>query len=419
LQVPDSTSQGQQNASIEYGIGCTYQTPECAQGYDCIDNRCAPKSGCEYQNPPCGESYNCVANACVAKQGCLYSNPQCDEEHVCIENECVTKFLTDISGAEFLILAPREFIEPASAIAKKREAEGIETVIKDVSDFGDQYEIVAWLDDYRSSHPRLEYVLLFGDQAFIPAFYSENPIRTLETPTDLPYALPQSDLPTLFVGRIPVQNPDEANRWLEKLNYYESYRGPTDVFLFGYSAEYDAYAEAHGDRISDEGYRVKMLNSADALSIASQINSGSKFSIFYGHGSAFSLHPVFTIGDIGYLDNKIKPTILFSGGCDTVNYASSQRSISEEMVVGENGAVAAIGATRNGGYGFDYEFVPAFFENCRNKRLGEAFVSALIDNYELTVSQEVWNSQDDKYEFARYFVERMTLLGDPTTKVCN
>ena len=350
------------------------------------------------------------------------------ENYWCSENKCVER-------VEFLIIAPSALQEGAERLAEIRRSEGISTFVQNIEALDineDPNLLLNWLINFKNNNPALKYLLLFGNNGFIPTFYSENPAADLETITDFKYSLPQDNLPTLAIGRIPVRDNLQAQRWVNKVEAYKNYIPDNDVFLYGYTAEYDAYAEINKDEIESYGLTVStykpestssvaddILNEA-APFIASEINNGKKFSIFYGHGSSFIFHPVFHIPHISLLSNKDKPTIVFTGGCDTVNYATEVPGIAEEFLIGENGAVAVVGATREGGYGFDYRFIPDFFKNCRNSsRLGDAFSLAVHENYDLTLSEDIWTGDANQQDWANYFVERMTLLGDPTTPVCS
>lgn len=363
------------------------------------------------------------------------------EDYGCEESKCLER-------TKFLIIVPSELQESAERLAEIRRSEGIPTVVQNIDRIdidGDQNLLLNWLTNFKNNNPALRYLLLFGNSVLIPTFYSENPAADLETVTDFKYSLPQDNLPTLAVGRIPLRDTLQANVWIDKIEAYKEYDPDTDIFLFGATAEYDRYAEEHKAEI--EGYGLTVLtykpesNSSgaddilnetaptiaayDILSvaapvIANEINEGKGFSLFYGHGSTFLFSPVFHISNIGLLSNKEKPTIVFTGGCDTVNYATAVPGIAEEFLLRENGAIAVVGATREGGFGFDYRFIPVFFKNCHNNRLGDVFNSAVENNYNLVLSQEVWTGGEgeSQQDWANYFVERMTLLGDPTTLVC-
>jgi hypothetical protein len=365
------------------------------------------------------ESNNGVQTGYLYEHYCDANGYHQVERHLC-ENGCKDGKCLSV---DFIILTSSTLSDSANRLANLRRSQGIITKIEYI-DGKNADTIVQLISNFKNINPTLNYVLLFGDVNTIPTFYSKNSLAIDSTPTDLKYSLPKDNLPTLAVGRITLKDNLQAKLWIDKLELYNSYVPSNDIFLFGSTIEYDAYAVLHKNLIQGYGFNIltykpssksfvadEIRNEAAPV-IASEINKGKKFSIFYGHGSSFMFLPVFFTDDIDKLNNKDKPTVIFTGGCDTVDYSNpSDRTLSKRFLLGENGAVAVIGGTKYGGYGYDYGFIPSFFKNCKNKRLGEAFDSALIENYKLAVDNGAQN-------WGTFFVEKMSLLGDPTMPVC-
>jgi hypothetical protein len=324
------------------------------------------------------------------------------------------------SDVEFLIISSSDLMETAYKLDERRDAEGLATYVKNVSelDANNSWDVAGWVYWYRMSHPKVKYLLLLGDVDSIPTFNYTDDEVDYQIEGDYDYSFPKDDIPTIAVGRIPARNGTEAERWMDKLVAYEDQPPARSVLLFGFSGEYDAYAEPHERALESSGFQVYLLNGSSAAQVSERLNSGVGFAVFYGHGTAYAMLPVFASSDIRRLDNKDKPVILLSGGCDTQGYAGRDQAISELFVTDENGAVAAIGATRRGGFGYLYEFVPFFFEECGNGRLGDAFDGAEKSMYNDWIASTLPHIHGDKYEEARQFMERFVILGDPTTRIC-
>lgn len=79
---------------------------------------------------------------------------------------------------------------------------------------------------------------------------------------------------------------------------------------------------------------------------------------YYGHGSVQSAGGALTIDNIDELENTMLPVVV-SGGCYN-NYFDhgTLNSLGELLVLmPESGAVAFVGSTRTGGYGYAYSWL--------------------------------------------------------------
>lgn len=326
-------------------------------------------------------------------------------------------YFEDALETRFLIITSESFKEPAKKLASVRDGEMTTRIFLVENISGD---IIDWLKNFYTSHSSLKYVLLLGDTSIIPTFYSDSPLAEDPVSTDFPYTLHIDYEPQLAVGRIPAENLEELNSWYNKLlAYEENMISDHDFLFFGNTQDFDAYTYNQIEPVEDEGYNVIQAKTDIPNPIANYLNAGAAFSAFYGHGSLLSFASIFSVDDLYRLNNSEKPTVLFSGGCDTVNYSGIVKTITERLVTNfGNGAVAAMGATKYGGFGYDYQFVPSFIANCQNGRLGDAFNFAVIDNHELVMSEDTWTGDGTPEEWADFFSERMSLLGDPTMNIC-
>ncbi|OGF34461.1 hypothetical protein A2482_02130 [Candidatus Falkowbacteria bacterium RIFOXYC2_FULL_48_21] len=87
--TPAAPSLGGPNTSKS--IGCAFNNPPCAPGFECQSNQCVKKIGCLYLNPPCAVGYNCSNNVCQKKTGCAYDNPKCSANYECVNGACAKK----------------------------------------------------------------------------------------------------------------------------------------------------------------------------------------------------------------------------------------------------------------------------------------------------------------------------------------
>mgnify|MGYP003572595311 CR=1 FL=1 len=163
------------------------------------------------------------------------------------------------AGEELLILTHPDFRDAADDLAQWKEDKGIATTVVNVGE-GTAYESADAIDDliesrYDDCVVRVSYVLLLGDVEYVPPAGTDydttgdycGSCGDATTGSDWGYALyPQGLFDVFFpdfgVGRISVDNADEAQRVVDKIILYES--DPPFIDLFSGAPFYTTAALA-------------------------------------------------------------------------------------------------------------------------------------------------------------------------------
>lgn len=336
----------------------------------------------------------------------------------------------NLGCSEYLIITHDDFYESVLPLKAHKEAEGLVVKVVRTSEIAIDPTAEQIADYIRaeydattgsaSTNLSLRYVLLVGDVEYVPTFYRSYPDwGGSDTPiaTDLYYATMDSDsyLPNISVGRLPVDSVGAANVVVSKIvDYVPETR---KVLLFGGSPEI-LHASSDGSILESAGFTVDVLADAEAESqTIDRLNQGRVLAAYYGHGWLQGMSSgELSLGTLSGLTNTRLPVIL-SGGCknawfDDPDYDSLAELLLEKP---DGGAIAFVGSTRSGGYGYRYEFVDGFFEEyTRSGVLGRmlnagrraAYDAALADGQD--VSAGSWTHR---------FVAKITLLGDPALDI--
>jgi len=263
----------------------------------------------------------------------------------------------------------------------------------------------------------LEYVLLVGDTSFVPIHYRSYPLEAGDeayVATDLYYAtMDTADyLPDISVGRLPVNTAAEAQAVVAKIVGYTP--ASKNVLFFGNTPEVAAYDSRHTPILTAVGCTVdKAHDAVAATQTITRLNAGRAMAAYYGHGwitgmSGGSLNST----NVSLLTNTELPVIL-SGGCYNNHFDHATVKCLGELLLlkASGGAVAFVGSTRTGGYGYAYYFADGFYEEFgKSGRLGPmlnagrnaAYQAALTDGQD--VSAGSWTNRH---------IEKINLLGDP------
>ena len=173
-----------------------------------------------------------------------------------IEKDRQTNLLDITNGAEHLIITHGAFSAQAEALQLHRESQGLVSRVVDVQDIYDSFnfgivDIYAIRDflayTLANWDPYPSYVLLFGDghynpkgfnlakyddwqEAYIPPYLAPIDPIYLETAADNRYVTLVGDdlLPDMMLGRLAVNNPDEADAVIDKILTYENAPPPGD-----------------------------------------------------------------------------------------------------------------------------------------------------------------------------------------------
>jgi len=160
--------------------------------------------------------------------------------------EDVPSDLRGSNGADYLIITHPDFLGNVGALADHRAGQGYVTMVVDVQDIYDQFnfglfdaqairEFLAHAYEYWD--PRPSYVLLVGDgnydfknykgtgePNFVPPYLACVDPEMCEIATDNRYVCVSGtdNMPDMFIGRLPVKTPDEADAVIDKILAYEA-----------------------------------------------------------------------------------------------------------------------------------------------------------------------------------------------------
>jgi len=380
---------------------------------------------------------------------------------------------------ENLIITPPEFMNQATQLAEFHNQNGIVTVVIDTdvisTSFGESAEpgingcsnndcsqkiengynyslarrIITLLAD-PNLPSSLEYVTLFGNAVNLPPSYYVFE-SGYEIPTDFFYSSPDLDLvPNYFVGRLPVNNDDEAAIVVNKIiNWHQENGQPwfNDTAIIGGQPFFTPYY--YGELITldsvNKGYinsenlekyfytdgkfdedDVEPLFTDDPVGLAYEIGHGSGDAMYFDEGSPITAEEV-----MAYTPTTRYP-IFVSIACTNGQYDTNiedrgySHSFAEALLVSGAGAIAYIGGSRT-----NYGAPDVYFDQGRLEVGEEPFMAGLLTDVMESYSEgyasigEVTTRAMEKYienTNLDYSLDvltlfEFTLLGDPTLRL--
>jgi len=357
------------------------------------------------------------------------------------------------TGADVIIITGPELETAARRLADWHEQRGYSSRVVFFSDLVDEFndgiyhpraitEFMRWARE-NWPDPKPHYLTLLGDghwnfKGYNPEKYPAEPIIVPpylawvdpwqgEVPDDNIFAdLDGDGNPELAVGRIPVNNEDEANAVIDKLVSYNEnerveYWQRRAVFVADHDPAVGDFA-AFSDQIIDETmpddliieriYRaITHPEAADVQkAITEAINRGSWMVQYAGHGSPITWMKGegWSLKDILELENSGHYPFVSTFNCLDGYFAyPGTPGIAEFMLRQKNaGSIAAISPTGLGTTNIQYEFRSVLMNVIFNEGvhvLGDALLIAKQRFYEK--------------HGQHYLIETMTLFGDPTLRL--
>ena len=145
------------------------------------------------------------------------------------------------SGADYIIITHRLFRQSADRLANYRASQmGVRSVVIDIQDIYDEFNYGVFSPEAikpfllytfnQWARPAPTHVLLFGDASWDFKFHMANSVKQNFVPA---YGNPSTDnwfvafdsankvLPSMLIGRIPAENPTEAEQMVDKLIQYD------------------------------------------------------------------------------------------------------------------------------------------------------------------------------------------------------
>lgn len=329
---------------------------------------------------------------------------------------------------DYLVIVYDDFYNSITPLVQARQANGLVVKVIKTSQIGASptAEQVATVirNEYQASlgsPPPLQYVLLVGDTPFVPIHYRDYPLEAgdeAHVATDLYYAtMDDADyLPDIAVGRLPVNTVGEAQAVVAKIVGYSPVS--KNVLIFGNNPEVTAYEARQLPFLTGAGCTIDKAHDAVATAeTVNRINAGRVLAAYYGHGSATGMTGgSLSSANVHLLTNTELPVIL-SGGCYNNQFDDPAVKCLGELLVlkASGGAVAFVGSTRTGGYGYAYYFADGFYDEfSKSGRLGWMLNAGRMSAYQaaLAAGQDV-----SMGSWTNRHIEKINLLGDPYLRV--
>jgi hypothetical protein len=323
--------------------------------------------------------------------------------------------------ADYLLLAPREFLAATPRLVDLRRSQGLRTKVVALEDVYDQFgfgeegpeAVKAFLlhayHYWQKPSPR--YVLLLGDATYDPKDFTKTGTRDrLPTPltrtsfiwtaSDPTYAqVNGSDLlPDLAIGRLPAASLAEAQILLDKLLSFEaSGRGLTGpAVLVADNEDQAGPFERNADEVAAllAGRPVEKLYLRDLATqgvdargaIRGALDDGASLLSYVGHGSiaVWASENVWNNLDVSSLSSQARQPLLLTFNClNGFFHFPPLNSLAEQMIKAEGrGAIAAFSPS---GLSLDqpahlyHKAVVRHLTSGRHRRLGDALLAAQGD----------------------------------------
>jgi Peptidase family C25/Concanavalin A-like lectin/glucanases superfamily/Domain of unknown function (DUF2341)/Propeptide_C25 len=347
-----------------------------------------------------GRSYLVVSSEAVSK-------PE-------LERVPVATLESSRQGADYLILAPKEFLPAVEPLLELRRAQGLRSrgvSMEDVdSEFGfgeSRPEAVKAFLSYAYQNwqkPAPRYVLLFGDATYDFKDYLGTGVKNevppllvktsyLWTASDPEYAAVHGDddLPDFAIGRLPAASVDEARVMVEKILAYESTgslsRGP--MVLVADDADAAGDFEADAERIASSLpsprtiYLSRLGTERTHREILEAFDEGASLLSYVGHGGIqlWAQENMFNSSDVSELAPQSQQPFVLTFNCLNGYFQFPYfNSLAEELVKADGkGAIAAFSPS-----GLSLDEPAQLFQSSllkellsgKNRRLGDAVLAA-------------------------------------------
>ncbi len=332
-----------------------------------------------------------------------------------------SSYLRDLSqGADLIIIAPKNLLATTDKLAERRRSQGFRVVQASLEQIFDEFSsgrkdsqaikdfLFFAYDNWE--RPATKYALFVGDSTddFKDKLGTNTNLnkwparmiygKHLDFASDQWFVSPQDETTGLFstpiisIGRIPTSNAVEIDTYINKLISYESANSQPEeqninsfVFVSGVDQRGEQFYErslqlANTLTGQNESLSNSVLNRTDYVSgsdlkvdILNTINNDTPLMMtYYGHGAEDRWGDSFDITDFNSLTNTKLPMVL-ALNCANSGYAShndSIKSLGEELIKGENGAVNFFGSSSLTSPGDQMTLSMSFMEEMSNTTKG-------------------------------------------------
>lgn len=363
--------------------------------------------------------------------------------------------LQPVSGADYLILSPSQFMPALTDLITLRQSQGLSVAFEDLQAIYDAFDgrptpdaIHAYLQNaYVRWNPRPAYVLLVGDGTYDPKLYRADSKKTIlppyladvdpwmgETAADNRYALLDGGteggddiLPELLVGRLPVNTVAETQIVVDKIVRYETdpYPGRWNGTMVFVADD----ADEGGDFVADSDQLASAFIQAPSIArpiyyapasttitgtrqaILTNWNAGAGLILYNGHSSVrqWAAERLFHRDDIAALHNAGRVPVVLEMTCFTGLFHEPGGTTLDETLLRHagGGAVAVWGATGLGVATGHQQLAQGFLAAVFRRHEGSIGPATLSGKLKLVASGSS----------ALDLVDTFTLLGDPATNL--
>jgi hypothetical protein len=286
--------------------------------------------------------------------------------------------------ADYILITHRDFLSAAQRLAEHRRQRGLQVAVVDVTDVYDEFsggifdprairDFLAYA--YQNwARPAPTYVLLLGDASYDYKDYLGTgrinyvPVYLVETPgfgpapSDNWYADVSGDdtLPDLFIGRLSVATPQDADTVVDKIIHYEPQPAIGDwnrraVFVTDDQVEFDLASDSLARLLPPDVSPVRIytrmynLPQDPMTDVITAVNRGALIVNYVGHGNvglwgSWAGGRIFETASINRLNNGRRLPLLTVVNCLNGFFAHPEMpySLAEEWVrAPDRGGIAA------------------------------------------------------------------------------
>ena len=317
--------------------------------------------------------------------------------------------------ADYVVLAPREFLAAAQPLLAQRQRQGLETLavaIEDVYDefgFGEAHPeaVKAFLEHAFQSWRRApRYVLFLGDATYdfkdelqtgvvnrVPPYIIQD--AYLRTVSDPAYATVNGEdsLPDFAIGRLPAQSLEQAQALVQKVLDWENAGFDLSGRAVLVSDNSDAAGDFEGDSeavattlLADrpvERLYLSQLGAALRPGIASAFDAGASLMSYLGHGgvAVWASENVWNDWDVpALLPQAEQPFVLAMDCLNGYFHHPSVGALGEELVKAQGkgaiGAFAPSSLSVHWAAAIYHQLLVRELTSGRHQRLGDAILAA-------------------------------------------
>jgi len=322
-------------------------------------------------------------------------------------------------GADYLAVGPEQLLKPLAPLLALRQEQGLRPASIPLQAVYDQFnagfpepDAIRKYLGYASQNWQMKprYLLLVGDATYDPRGYlaaaeaNQLPIFFVssifggQTGSDILFAVPEIEiLPTLAVGRLPAQQPEQVSLYVDKVLRYEkstSEAAGEKIVITVSDGQDPSFKQDAQDFVSllPAGYTATSYDPANgetgaAKVIQDYLEKGAAMIAYFGHGSVnmWGKDRLFLAEEARQLKNTQLPVVVTMTCLNGFFIHPKVESLAEALLwAPDGGAVAVLAPTSLTTAYAQAELRRPFIEALlgQNQSLGEALLLAQQKSYE-------------------------------------